>query len=127
MSDARRRLARAVAGPRTVPVRTVRAQVLDVTDRGVNLLLGTSIITDVPCPDSYADRKAGDWVTVQLTGTRPVVLWRLGPDPVDAEQDKVAVSALTWGSGAPAGSGWQAVTQLYVRADRIAWRYDVTA
>ncbi|NUS25937.1 MAG: hypothetical protein HOV92_17190 [Streptomyces sp.] len=105
------------------------ATVIDVTADGrVNLdLLGT-LVPDVPCTDSYRNRAAGDTVAVQL-GARPVVLWRLGDDPAekdaatvkelaaDAAQDLIAISAYTWGTGAPPGSGWQAVTQLYTRKD----------
>ncbi|GAQ64043.1 hypothetical protein [Streptomyces scabiei] len=115
------------AKPRTA--RQVTAKVLDVTAEGrVNLdLLGT-LVPDVPCTDSYRNRTAGDLVAVQL-GARPVVLWRLGDDPAEAEeagvrqlaaeaaQDLIAVSAYTWGTGAPAGVGWQTVTQLYTRKD----------
>ncbi|MDX3199964.1 hypothetical protein [Streptomyces scabiei] len=115
------------AKPRTA--RQVTAKVLDVTAEGrVNLdLLGT-LVPDVPCTDSYRNRAAGDLVAVQL-GARPVVLWRLGDDPAEAEeagvrelaaeaaQDLIAVSAYTWGTGAPAGPGWQTVSQLYTRKD----------
>ncbi|MGW4300435.1 hypothetical protein ACWEHT_11720 [Streptomyces sp. NPDC004646] len=114
---------------RTKTLRQATATVIDVTADGrVNLdLLGT-LVPDVPCTDSYRNRTAGDTVAVQL-GARPVVLWRLGDDPAekdadsikklaaDAAQDLIAVSAFTWGSGAPAGSGWQTVTQLYTRKD----------
>lgn len=114
---------------RTRTPKQVSAKVLDVTAEGkVNLdLLGT-LVPDVPCTDSYRNRAAGDWVAVQL-GARPVVLWRLGDDPAeqdedtirslaaDAAQDLIAVSAYTWGTGAPGGSGWQTVTQLYTRKD----------
>lgn len=113
----------------TRTLKQVTAKVVDVTDDGkVNLdLLGT-LVPDVPCTDSYRNRAAGDWVAVQL-GARPVVLWRLGDDPAeqdettikalaaDAAQDLIAVSAYTWGTGAPAGAGWQTVTTLYTRKD----------
>jgi hypothetical protein len=115
------------AKPRTA--RQVTATVLDVTAEGrVNLNLLGILVPDVPCTDSYRNRAAGDLVAVQL-GARPVVLWRLGDDPAEAEettvrelaaeaaQDLIAVSAYTWGTGAPAGSGWQTVTQLYTRKD----------
>ncbi|QCX81041.1 hypothetical protein C9F11_37290 [Streptomyces sp. YIM 121038] len=109
--------------------RQVTARVVDVTAEGrVNLDLLGALVPDVPCTDSYRNRAAGDWVAVQL-GARPVVLWRLGDDPAEAEaatvtelaqdaaQDMIAVSAFTWGTGAPGGSGWQTVTQLYTRKD----------
>ncbi|WP_031129588.1 hypothetical protein [Streptomyces aureocirculatus] len=109
--------------------RQVTATVIDVTAEGrVNLdMLGT-LVPDVPCTDSYRRRTAGDQVAVRL-GARPVVLWRLGDDPADADdasitelavqaaQDLIAVSAYTWGTGAPGGTGWQTVTQLYTRKD----------
>lgn len=110
-------------------LKTVTATVIDVTPEGrVNLdLLGT-LVPDVPATDSYRNRKPGDTVAVQL-GARPVVLWRLGDDPAEVEaasvkelaaeaaQDMIAVSAYTWGTGAPGGAGWQTVTQLYTRKD----------
>lgn len=115
-----------LAKPKTPKQAT--AKVIDVTADGrVNLdLLGT-LVPDVPCTDSYRNRTAGDMVAVQL-GARPVVLWRLGDDPAekdaktveeiaaDAAQDLIAISAYTWGTGAP-GAGWQAVTQLWTRKD----------
>ncbi|WP_326764347.1 hypothetical protein OG978_06935 [Streptomyces sp. NBC_01591] len=59
---------------------TVSAQVVDVTDTGVNLDYQGALLLNVPCPDSYRGRAAGDWVAVR-PGTNPVVLWRLGPIP----------------------------------------------
>lgn len=114
---------------RTKTPKQATATVIDVTADGrVNLdLLGT-LVPDVPCTDSYRNRAAGDTVAVQL-GARPVVLWRLGDDPAEtdaasikelaanAAQDLIAISAYTWGTGAPGGSGWQTVTQLYTRKD----------
>lgn len=110
-------------------VKQVTAKVLDVTDEGrVNLELLGTLVPDVPCTDSYRNRAAGDMVAVQL-GARPVVLWRLGDDPAEAEetavsevaaaaaQDLIAISAYTWGTGAPGGSGWQTVTTLWTRMD----------
>lgn len=94
----------------------ISAQVVDVTETGVNVLYQGTLLIDVACADSYRDRKAGDWVAVR-PGARPVVMWRLGPDPAESEAAKVAVSALTWGTGTPAGPDWQSVTQLFVRAD----------
>ncbi|MFE7624619.1 hypothetical protein [Streptomyces sp. NPDC057509] len=107
----------------------VSAQVDDVTESGrVNLTLDGVLQLEVPCADSYRDRKAGDWVAVR-TGARPVVVWRLGDDPGDESADEIReiaadvagdmipVSAYTWGTGAPAGAGWQEVTTLWTRAD----------
>lgn len=110
-------------------VREVSATVLDVTDDGrVNLMLLGTLVPDVPCTDSYRNRAAGDVVLVRV-GAKPVVLYRLGDDPAEtddarieelaqnAAQDMIAISAYTWGTGAPAGSGWQTVTTLYTRKD----------
>jgi hypothetical protein len=109
--------------------REVSATVLDVTDDGrVNLMLLGTLVPDVPCTDSYRNRAAGDVVLVRV-GAKPVVLYRLGDDPAETEevavaevaksaaQDLIAISAYTWGTGAPAGAGWQTVSQLYTRKD----------
>ena len=103
-------------------------EVADVTESGrVNLQLGNGeLLLEVPCPDSYRDRKAGDWVAVRMSA-RPVVLWRLGSDPVETETESIeeiavraaldsqVVRAATYGTGAPAGSGWQQATEVHVR------------
>lgn len=106
---------------------TVSAQVVDVTESGVNLNYQGTLLLDVPCPDSYRGRAAGDWVAVR-PGVAPVVLWRLGPDPggtdtasvqqiaADTAADMIAVSAYTWGTAAP-GAGWDQVTTLWTRRD----------
>jgi hypothetical protein len=116
-------LARALSGS---PTGTVSAEVIDVTDVGVNLNLGGALLLDVPCVDSYRNRKAGDWVAVR-PGARPVVMWRLGEDPGDVDEstiralaaevalDEQVVRAATWGTAAPSGSGWQTVQTLYLR------------
>lgn len=101
---------------------TVSARVVDVTDEGtVNLMLGGALVTDVPCVDSYRNRTAGDWVAVR-PGARPVVMWRLGPDPADdpadireTVQSVQTVRAVTWGTAAPSGSGWQEASVPWVR------------
>ncbi|MFJ8855232.1 hypothetical protein [Streptomyces sp. NPDC102437] len=105
---------------------TVSAQVVDVTDTGVNVMIGGSLILDVPCADSYRGRAAGDWVAVR-SGARPVVMWRLGADPGGADEavvhdiatdvalDTQVVRAATWGTPAPTGPGWQTVQALYMR------------
>jgi hypothetical protein len=106
----------------------VSLEVADVTESGrVNLQLGDgSLLLEVPCPDSYRDRAAGDWVAVRMSA-RPVVLWRLGADPAETAQenteeiatqaalDSQVVRAATYGTGAPAGSGWQQATEVHVR------------
>ncbi|MFJ3507791.1 hypothetical protein [Streptomyces luteogriseus] len=106
----------------------ISAQVADVTESGrVNLQLGDgSLLLEIACPTSYRDRAAGDWVAVRMSSV-PVVLWRLGADPADTEQDRIeeiaeeaardvqVVRAATYGTGAPAGSGWQAASAVYVR------------
>lgn len=109
------------------PERTVTAQVIDLTETGgVNLDIQGALVLDVPCADSYRNRTAGDLVMVRL-GPRPMVLYRRGPDPVATEEDRIRsladevaadlqqVRALTWGTGAPAGSGWQQATEVHVR------------
>ncbi|MFH9011238.1 hypothetical protein ACH4C6_07660 [Streptomyces sp. NPDC017943] len=110
-------------------LQTVSATVTDVTDEGtVHLVMGGAEFYDVQCTDAYRNRKAGDTVAVRR-GTVPVVLWRLGDDPADADtartievaqdaaQDLIAISAYTWGTGAPPGTGWQSVTQLFTKKD----------
>jgi len=106
----------------------VSLKVADVTESGrVNLELGDgSLLMEVACPDSYRDRQAGDWVAVRLSSV-PVVLWRLGDDPADtdeqliqttatqAAQDVQVVRAATYGTGAPSGTGWQTATAVYMR------------
>lgn len=105
--------------------RTVSAQVVDVTDAGVNLTMGGTLFTDVPCLGSYTNRQAGDWVMVR-PGSRPVVLGRPEDDPNAAETqirqvstevalDLQVVRAATWGTAAPSGSGWQGPVNLYMR------------
>lgn len=107
-------------------MQTVSAQVIDVTDAGVNLMLGGALITDVPCLGAYRDRKAGDWVMVR-PGSRPVVLGRPQDDPAVADAatmrsiatevtlDAQVVRAATWGTAAPSGTGWQGPVTLYMR------------
>ncbi|MBJ6623639.1 hypothetical protein [Streptomyces sp. DHE17-7] len=108
-------------------LQTVTATVIDVTDSGtVNLSMQGGEIYDVACTDAYRNRRAGDTVAVRR-GAVPVVLWRIGPDPADTEQTDVegiavqaardvqVVRAATYGTGAPAGSGWQAASATYVR------------
>ncbi|MFD7319221.1 hypothetical protein [Streptomyces sp. NPDC059883] len=107
-------------------VATVSAQVDDVTDLGVNLLMGGALITDVPCTDAYRNRKAGDWVAVRR-GSRPVVMWRLGDDPGEATETRIreiaedaaadlqVIRAATWGTVAPTGPGWQTTSTLFIR------------
>nr|WP_202482071.1 hypothetical protein [Streptomyces sp. SID5594] len=107
-------------------VQTVSAQVIDVTQNGVNLVCQGTLFLDVACPDSYRGRAAGDWVAVR-PGAVPVVLWRLGPDPgvttaddIREIADEVAnelqvVRAVTWGEVSPPGAGWQAGTTVYAR------------
>ncbi|MGW2090371.1 hypothetical protein [Streptomyces sp. NPDC001880] len=106
---------------------TVSAQVVDVTDTGVNLDYQGTLLLDVPCPDSYRGRAVGDWVAVR-PGTNPVVLWRLGPDPggtdaasvrriaEDAAADLITVSSYTWGT-TPPGGDYEQVTALWTRKD----------
>lgn len=106
----------------------VSAQVVDVTDEGtVNLMLNGALVLDVKCADSYKNRAAGDWVAVRIASGRPVVMWRPGDDPEDttdahiqelaedAALDVQVVSAVTWGTADPAGSGWQEVATPYAR------------
>ncbi|WP_037932838.1 hypothetical protein [Streptomyces sp. SPB78] len=131
MADIRQQLGQDLARGRGGggSLQTVTATVTDVTDEGtVHLLLGGAELYDVACTDAYRNRKAGDTVAVRR-GAVPVVLWRLGDDPADADaarttdiaqdaaQDLVAISAYTWGTGAPPGSGWQQVTTLFTKKD----------
>lgn len=129
MTEAARRFgedqARADNAPSTP--QHVSAQVVDITDAGVNLELGGELITDVPCLGSYRDRQPGDWVVVR-PGSSPLVVGRTDADPGPVDEtairtlakevalDEQVVRALTWGTGAPAGTGWQGpVTALYLR------------
>ncbi|MEV0526644.1 hypothetical protein AB0I66_24685 [Streptomyces sp. NPDC050439] len=109
-------------------LQTVSADVIDVTDRGtVNVRMGGAELYDVACTDAYRNRKAGDVVAVRR-GVVPVVLWRLGEDPADADeasitevakdaaQDLIAISSYTWGTGAP-GAGFQEVSALWTKKD----------
>ncbi|MGW0865736.1 hypothetical protein [Streptomyces sp. NPDC002611] len=108
-------------------LQTVSAEVIDVTESGtVNIHMLGADLYDVACTDAYRNRKSGDTVAVRR-GTVPVVLWRLGDDPAEAEQTDVeeiaqqaaqdvqVVRAATYGTGAPAGAGWQAASAVYVR------------
>ena len=108
-------------------LQTVSADVIDVTADGkVNIHMMGADIYGVDCTDAYRNREAGDTVAVRR-GAVPVVLWRLGDDPADtdkedvekiaqeAAQDAQVVRAATYGTGAPAGTGWQAASAVYVR------------
>lgn len=107
--------------------RTVSVQVVDVGEDGtVNVDWGGALLTGVKCTDAYRVRRAGDWVAMRV-GQRPVVLWRVGPDPgrdgeaatralaEDAALDVQVVRSATWGTSAPAGSGWQQATTPWIR------------
>lgn len=127
-SDVRRALGEdiAAAGSSAGGAATVSAQVIDVTDTGVNLMVGGALLLDVACADAYRNRTAGDWVALR-PGSRPVVMWRLGADPGEADADTIrslarevtldeqVVRAATWGTAAPTGSGWQQATVPFVR------------
>ncbi|MEF9903666.1 hypothetical protein [Streptomyces sp. P9-A2] len=108
-------------------LQTVSAEVIDVTEEGrVNLVMQGAELYEVACTDAYRNRKAGDIVAVRR-GAVPVVLWRLGDDPAETEQvdverlavqaarDVQVVRAATYGTGAPAGAGWQAASAVHVR------------
>ncbi|RLL68128.1 hypothetical protein [Streptomyces sp. Z26] len=108
-------------------VQTVQCRVVDVTDDGrVNLDYGGALILDVQCSTAYRGRQAGDLVHVR-PGAKPVVLYAVGDDPGSANEasvrelarevavDEAAVSAATWGTAAPSGSGWQQATTPWVR------------
>jgi hypothetical protein len=132
MSDARRRLGRRLAKGRTVPVRTLPAQVVDVTDKGVNLKIGSMVALDVPCPDSYLDRRPGDWVEIRITGTRPKVIGRqsaagAGQIITDLATQAAAatapVASVAWSASTP-GAGWFEASQVWVRP-RSDGRVDV--
>jgi hypothetical protein len=108
--------------------KTVSAQVIDVTDAGVNLLMSGALFTDVPCLGAYRNRTAGDWVMVR-PGSRPVVLGPAEDDPGAVDEarikaiatevalDEQAIREATWGTDGPSGSGWQQVNTLYMRKD----------
>lgn len=108
-------------------LQTVSADVIDVTEAGtVNIRMMGADIYGVACTDAYRNRRAGDTVAVRR-GAVPVVLWRLGDDPADTEQasieqtakaaaeDAQVVRAATYGTGAPAGTGWQAASAVFMR------------
>jgi len=127
--DAARRLGEDLARLSAAPggAGTVTGQVLDVTDAGVNLLLGGSLIPDVPCLPAYRNRRAGDWVVVR-PGSRPLVLGRPESDPDDEATirslakevllDEQVIRAATWGIAVPSGTGWQQVQTLFLRKDK---------
>lgn len=129
-SEAARRLGEDFARLSASPggVQTVSAQVVDVTDAGVNLIMSGALFIDVPCLGAYRNRAPGDWVMVR-PGSRPVVLGRSEGDPGTADDaamravaaevalDEQVVRAATWGAAAPVGSGWQAVSSLFLRKD----------
>lgn len=107
--------------------RTVSVQVVDVREDGtVNVDWGGALLTGVACTDAYRVRRDGDWVAMRV-GQRPVVLWRVGPDPgadgeaatralaADVAVDVQVVRAATWGMAAPSGSGWQQATTPWIR------------
>lgn len=117
-----------VTGPQVRPT-TVLCRVVDVTDEGgVNIMYNGALLTDVACSTAYRGRAAGDLVHVR-PGVKPLVLYAVGEDPGAATEasvreiareiavDEDAVTAATWGTGGPAGSGWQTVTTLHVRKD----------
>ncbi|MFJ3084983.1 hypothetical protein [Streptomyces sp. NPDC086838] len=115
----------AQAGPGGL--QTVSATVIDVTADGlVNLTMRGATVYGVACADSYRNRRAGDTVAVRR-GAIPVVLWRLGADPGDTDEDTIkalaqeialdaqVVRAARWGTTEPAGAGWQGPMTLYMR------------
>ncbi|MGC4946166.1 hypothetical protein ACLQ2N_08165 [Streptomyces sp. DT224] len=117
----------AAAGSGQGGFKTVTVQVVDVTDTGtVNVNYNGALLLDVPCTDAYRNREAGDSVAMR-PGVQPVVMWRLGDDPSSVDDNRISeiaddvahdvqvVRAVTWGTDAPAGSGWQTTSQLYVR------------
>jgi hypothetical protein len=129
MTDAARRFGedQALAEVGTTTPRFASAQVVDITDEGVNLQMGGALVLDVPCLASYRARTPGDWVVVR-PGSSPLVVGRTGddPGPVDETEirtlakevalDEQVIRAFTWGTGAPAGTGWQGpATALYFR------------
>ncbi|MFJ2113128.1 MULTISPECIES: hypothetical protein [unclassified Streptomyces] len=117
-------LARSVSAPGGLQTRS--AQVDGVTDKGVNVRIGDELLLDIPCSEGYRRRQAGDWVAITKS-SRPVVVWRLGDDPGEATEDEIreiaadtaadlqVVRAVTWGTAAPAGTGWQAGTTVHAR------------
>lgn len=128
-SEAARRLGEELAGGGTVsgPASgTVSAQVVDVTDLGVNLMMSGAMLYDVLCLGAYRDRTAGDWVMVR-SGARPVVLGRIEHDARGTDETVVqelatevalgmqVVRAATWGTAVPSGTDWQTVQTLYLR------------
>lgn len=126
MTSAANKLGRQLYQAKEREAASVTAQVVDVTETGVNLDYQGALLIDVACPDSYRNRQAGDWVAVR-PGTVPVVLWRLGSDPGDtsdehiqeiaenAAHDLQVVRAATWGTGPPVGTDWQETSTLFVR------------
>ncbi|MFJ2848333.1 hypothetical protein [Streptomyces rubiginosohelvolus] len=126
MSDAARRLGESMSAPTPTGAGTVTGEVVDITDQGVNLLLGGALILDVPCLASYRARARGDWVVVR-PGARPVVLGRTAADPGPIDEsairtvakevalDEQVVRAATWGTAAPGGTGWQGPVTLFMR------------
>ncbi|MEU1152645.1 hypothetical protein ABZ369_06450 [Streptomyces sp. NPDC005918] len=117
-----------ITGPPARPT-TVLCRVVDVTDEGgVNIVYNGALLLDVACSTAYRGRQAGDLVHVR-PGVKPLVLYAVGDDPGagtdssvrdiarEIAVDEDAVTAATWGTAGPSGSGWQTVTTLYVRKD----------
>lgn len=90
----------AAAKPSGSPDRVESALVADITSTGaVNLIIDGALVLNVPCADSYRNRRAGDWVAVRRSAGQPVVMWRLGDDVPAGTLNKASWGAL----GPPAG------------------------
>ena len=111
--DASRMLARlANGGPDT----TMRCMFVDAvrSDGRINLRDGEAIVTGVPCLPSYTARAADDQVIVLQGRLGLVVIGKMGGE---AAAPGAAVE-VSWGTGAPSGSGWVTGTP-YVRDGEV--------
>lgn len=99
------------AAQSATPDRVESAMVADVTPTGaVNLVIDGTLVLDVPCADSYRNRKAGDWVAVRRSAGQLVVMWRLGADVAAGTLNKAS-----WGFFAPSSAYTLADTGVYFK------------
>lgn len=84
-------------------------------DGTVNLEVGGEILPAVPCTSGYPVRAAGDAVLVARMGAGWSVLAKMGSAGEAAEDD----AAVSWGTSAPSGSGWQAASTVWVREGEV--------
>lgn len=85
------------------------------SDGAVNLAFGDSIVENVPCGSGYPTRAKGDAVLVAKIAAGWAVVMSLGAAPAAAP----AGTKVSWGNGAPSGSGWQQASSVWVRSGEV--------